>query len=131
MSVTAGAAARSIGSLTRRLADPREVADAYGQELVSQARARGLSTSSPPQAPLVAGAVQYSQGSISLASSTPAGHGTAGELLGGAEYGSSLFRQFGPHSSRGHWLWPTLMQPPAEAIDQADRALDDLIEDAI
>lgn len=131
MTTSPGAAARSIGSLVRRLADPREVADAYGRGLVEEARQRGLSSWSPPQAHLVAGAVSYDQGRISLASAAQAGNGTAGELLGGAEYGSDVYRQFGPHSSRGHWLWPTLLEPPPDVTDLADHALDDLIEDAI
>lgn len=128
----ANAAARAISKLADELRDPEAVQDAYGQELAESARTRGNLVSVPRQAHLVADAVGYSDGRIQLASGAQAGRGTAGELLGGAEYGSSIYQQFGPHSSRGHWLWPTIMDPtPDAALAAGDDALEQLIEDVI
>lgn len=128
----AQAAARQVDRLTRRLADPDEVADAFGQRLAADARAAGQRQGVPRQAHLVAPAIRYQDGNISVAYGAQAGRGSVAELLGGAEYGSSIYSQFGPHSSRGHWLWPTILDPtPDAALAAADRELEQLIEAAV
>ena len=128
----ASAAGRQVGRLVRDLADPERVADAYGSQLAADSRAAGQRQGVPRQAHLVAPAIVYQDGRIRAAYGAQAGRGTVSELLGGAEYGSDLYSQFGPHSSRGHWLWPTIQDPTPEAALQAgDRELEQLIRSAI
>lgn len=128
----ASAAARAVAKLTRELADADQVRDAYGQQLAADARAAGQRQGIPRQAHLVAPAVTYREGGITAAYGAQAGRGTVSELLGGAEYGSSIYSQFGPHSSRGHWLWPTIQDAtPEAALRAGDRELEQLLKEAV
>jgi hypothetical protein len=128
---SADAAARSIHAIADELRDADAIRDAFGEQLASDARAAGGRTSRPRQAHLVAGSIRYQDGSIGSVDSAPAGHGTVGELLWGAVFGSSIYRQFGPHASSGYWLFPQLARPSPAAIDAGEQSIDELIRDAI
>lgn len=129
--LTPDQAARAIADLVRRLSDPREVRDAFGAAAAQEATDRGNRTSRPRQAHLVADALGYRDGRISLSSYAQAGNGTAGELIWGAEFGSDRFTQFGPRMSSGYWLFPTLRDAPPSVIQAGEDALDELIRGAL
>lgn len=127
----AAGAARAIDGIVRALADPDAVADAFGAAVATEARARGNAAGRPRQAHLVADAIGYRDGQISLSSGYQAGNGTAGELIYGAEFGSDRHTQFGPRSSGGYWLFPTLRDAPPAAIEAGEDGLDELIGRAL
>lgn len=129
--VTPDQAQRAIADLIRRLADPREVRDAFGAAAAQEASDRGNRTSRPRQAHLVADALGYGDGRISLSTSAQAGNGTAGELIMGAEFGSDTYAQFGPRMSSGYWLFPTLREAPPVVIQAGENALDELLRSVL
>lgn len=124
-------AARAIDSLVARLADPDAVRDAIGQSAASEINARGSRTGVPRQAHLVAGAFSYRTEAIRLNGYALAGNGTAGQLVFGAEFGSDRYTQFGPRRSGGAWIFPVLRELPTNVLAEGDRAVDDLIGDAL
>lgn len=124
-------AARAVDALVAQLSDPVAIADAVGQSTSTAINAAGRRAGAPRQAHLVAGAFGYADGSIRLAAGAAAGHGTAGDLIWGSEFGSDRFAQFGPRRSGGTWVFPILRQLPPDVVKAGDAAVDDLIGDAL
>lgn len=52
--------------------------------------------------------------------------GTLAEITMGAEFGSTIFRQFGGRHGAGSWLFPTLTAPPATVEREQSDYLDDV-----
>jgi hypothetical protein len=123
--------ARAVDEIVRRLSDPQEIAQAIGTATASAINVQGGRVSSPPQARIVAGAFRYSGESISLSVGAVAGHGSAGELVWGSEFGSDRYLQFGPRHSGGTWIFPVLRDIPKPVIAAGDDAVDQLIGDAL
>lgn len=48
-----------------------------------------------------------------------------GDLIGGAEWGSSRHRQFAPRNSRGYWLMPAADSD--RALEAGDRAIVEIL----
>jgi hypothetical protein len=126
-------AAVAMSELTARLSDPREIQDAIGAATSDAINQAGARTSSPAQAIAVAGAFGYAKGGgvISLDVGAAAGRGTAGALVWGSEFGSDLYRQFGPRHSGGTWIFPTLRELPKPVVDAGDAAIEQVIGEAI
>jgi hypothetical protein len=75
-----------------------------------------------PQAPMVAAAFTADDQAIRGPSS-----GKLADIAPGAEYGSNRYGQFhAAYSSRGHWLFPTIDNPPAGVEDAQAEYLDRL-----
>lgn len=57
---------------------------------------------------------------------TGAGHSARlVDVIGGAEFGSSTYRQFAPRNTRGYWLVPAA--DSEAALDAGDRALVEIL----
>jgi hypothetical protein len=83
-----------------------------------------------PQARMAASGIRADHGSIVAPAGTIV-QGSGGRpvsvaaIIGGAEWGSSTFRQFAPRSSRGYWLMPAAESD--EALTAGERALDEIL----
>lgn len=126
--------ARRIDKLRHELEDGSDVAEAYAEALGAQAR-RNASRRPTPQAPLAAqaltvrGAELLVPRSATVRSST--GSLSAGRVAGGSEWGSTLYRQFGPRRSSGSWIGAAAERPDSSTIEAGQSAIDELIRDAV
>lgn len=111
-----------IRELVSRLSDGIDISEAYAQAAVEQAM-RSASSRPTPQAGIASSGVVVRGDVISVEG------GLAAELFWGAEMGSSLYRQFGPRSSRGYWLFPSLDDP--ETLSEGDRAIQALLDSVV
>lgn len=124
---------RKLEELERDLRDPRDLELGYLEELRRLAQ-RAASYRPTPQARMAATALVVRGDVLSTPSSSVVygrgGAALAGDIAGGSEWGSGIFRQFGPRrGSRGAWLGQAMVDP---ALDQAgDELLEDLVEGAI
>ena len=115
------AKARSkLDDIYRGLERPDDLAETTARALLdaAQARASGRPT---PQAALVASGFSVSGPTIRGPS------GTLAEITMGAEFGSSIYRQFHTRYSGGSWLFPTLYDPPGSVEDSQTDWLEDLL----
>lgn len=115
--------ARAINRLIESLRAGDSLTEPYAEAVLreAQSRAQGKPT---PQARMAADAM-VRQGSqlIVLAEGPPA------EVSGGSEWGSSIYKQFGPRNEGGYWLMPATES--TQALDAGDRALEDVMQAAI
>lgn len=89
--------------------------------------AQGVAAGKPtPQARMAAEGMGVRNGSILSLSGGP-----SSEVAAGSEFGSSIYRQFGPRRTRGYWLLPTGEDPGPGTIARGEQWLDDAIEAAI
>jgi acetylornithine deacetylase/succinyl-diaminopimelate desuccinylase-like protein len=123
--VTPKEAQRVLNELQDRLEDAEGLEDAYARALLEQAqRAAGLRPT--PQAPMAAEAMGVQQGTIlSLTGGAPS------DVAVGSEFGSTIYRQFGPRNTRGYWLFPSAENPDAATIEAGEDWIDDQVEGAI
>jgi hypothetical protein len=122
---SAAEADRVLRDLQRRLSAPDELSEAYAKALLLQAqRAAGLRPT--PQAPMAAEAMGVQQGTIlSLTGGAPS------DVAAGSEFGSGIYRQFGPRNTRGYWLLPSAENPDAATIEAGEDWIDEQVEDAV
>ena len=123
MAKTADQASRILRRIADDLERPTALEEAYARAVLDQAlqNAAGRPT---PQAPMAAAALGVQGNSIrSLAGGAPA------EVATGSEFGSSIYRQFGPRDQRGYWLYPAAEDP--SVIDVGDRMLEEIMDAAI
>lgn len=116
---------RAIQRLIDRLERPEGLEHEYAEALLRQAQdtASGKPT---PQARMAADAMGVQRGEIlSLTGGAPS------EVAVGSEFGSTIYRQFGPRNTRGYWLLPSAESPNAATIRAGEDWLNDAIEAAI
>lgn len=122
--------ADALEELLDRLSGPaHDLADPYAEGVLEAARAAAASHPTP-QSRMAASGLAADHGSIvSPAGSIVTGSGGRParlvDLIGGAEWGSSAFRQFAPRNSRGYWLIPAA--DAETALDAGDRALVEIL----
>lgn len=114
--------AKALERLRRSLEPATGLTGAYAEAVLQEAqrRAGGRPT---PQAPMVANAMGIQGDSITVLSG-----GTPEAVSGGSEWGSNIYRQFGPRNNGGYWLMPATESQPALAA--GDAYLDLLAEKA-
>lgn len=100
---------RKMIALQRVLTDDDAIAQAYAELVIVQARKRAAGHPTP-QARMAATGIEARNGALYGAPGRIVfGRGGAvalGEIVWGAEMGSSIYRQFGARHSRGAWLYP-------------------------
>ena len=101
------------------------LADTYLEAVLKQAQ--GLAASHPsPQSRMAAEGMGVRNGTILSLSGGP-----PGEVAEGSEFGSTIYRQFGPRRTRGYWLLPSAEFPSEATLAVGDEWLDDAVEDSI
>lgn len=118
-------ASRILRDLSGRLEASGELSEAYARGVLEQAQ-RKASGHPTPQARMAAQGMGIRGGTIlSLSGGAPA------EVAVGSEFGSTIYRQFGPRNPRGYWLLPSAENPDPSTIAAADEALGEVVEAAI
>lgn len=115
--------ARAIRRITQALERSDGLPEAYAEAILREATQRAQSKPTP-QARMAADAM-VRQGSelIVLAGGPP------GEVSGGSEWGSNIYRQFGPRNEGGYWLHPAAESPTVLAA--GDRELQHIVDRAV
>lgn len=117
-----------LAAIGRDLTDEDDVAQAWAEATIPEARKRAGGRPTP-QARMASTAIRATRGSIT-ASGIVSGRGGSvpvGEIFWGAEYGSSIYRQFGPRHSAGSWLFPAAESDAT--LDQVERRFVDPVLD--
>lgn len=116
--------ARVIRRILKQLDQPEGLAHSYAEAVLVQARQNAASKPTP-QARMAAEALTVERDTIA-----PAAGGPAAEVGTGAEFGSTLYRQFhAPPNPRGYWLYPA--GEAVAVLKAADAALELELEKAI
>ena len=131
--VTAAEAARRIEALHDALERGQEIRESFAARMVAEAVQRAARRPSP-QARMASSGIEARGPAIhgpseSLVRSTRGRLVRLGDVLGGSEFGSSEYVQFGPRSGGGKWLWPAADDPAVLAAVESE-AIDPLLEDA-
>jgi hypothetical protein len=123
--VTEPQARKILHDIQDRLEPAEELADTYARALLEQAqRAAGLRPT--PQAPMAAASMGVENGTIlSLTGGDPSA------VAAGSEFGSGIYRQFGPRNTRGYWLLTSAENPDAATIAAGEEWIDDQVADAV
>ena len=116
---------RILARLVDRLEDHDGLEDRYLKAVLEQAQ--GIASGKPtPQARMAADGMGVRNGTIlSLSGGAPS------EVAAGSEFGSSIYRQFGPRRTRGYWLLPSAEVPDPGTIAEGEGWIDEQIEAAI
>jgi hypothetical protein len=118
-------ASRILSDLSDRLEASDELPEAYARALLDQAQ-RKASLKPTPQARMAAQGMGVRGGTIlSLSGGAP------GAVAVGSEFGSTIYRQFGPRNTRGYWLLPSAENPDPGTIAAGDEAVEDVVRAAI
>ena len=118
-------AAKILRDLDDKLEDNEAVEDAMARAILEQAQANAAGHPTP-QSRMAAAEFIVQHGTILSLSGGP-----PGEVAEGSEFGSTIYRQFGPRNQRGYWLLPAAESPNAATIAAGEEALDSEIEAAI
>ena len=96
-----------LAAIGRDLTDEDDVAQAWAEATVIEGRRRAAGRPTP-QARMASTGVRALAGAIAGAGivSGRGGSVPVGAIFWGSEFGSSIYRQFGPRHSRGSWLYP-------------------------
>lgn len=123
--VTPQEANRALSRLADDLEGSEAISQGYAEALLRQAQ--GLAASHPtPQARMAAQGMGVRQGRIlSLSGGAPA------DVAAGSEFGSGIYRQFGPRNTRGYWLLPSAENPNAATIAAGEEQLDKAVDEAV
>ena len=123
--VTEVEAQRIFRRLQDRLEEHTGLEDRYARAVLEQAQ--GLAAGKPtPQARMAAEGMGVRSGTIlSLSGGPPA------EVAAGSEFGSGIYRQFGPRRTRGYWLLPSAESPDPSTIAAGEEWIDEQVEGAI
>lgn len=112
--------ARAIRKLRDELERSEALAEAYAEATLREAVSRAQSKPTPQARMAAAELVRQGSELIVLADGPP------GEVSGGSEWGSNIYRQFGPRNDGGYWLMPAAESP--EVLVAGDRYLDLMVE---
>ena len=123
--VSPAQASRILRDLSGRLDGSDELSEAFARAVLDQAQ-RKASLHPTPQARMAAANMGVRGGSIS-----PLSGGAPAEVSVGSEFGSILYRQFGPRNPRGYWLLPSAENPDPSTMAAGDDALGNVVEAAI
>lgn len=84
-----------------------------------------------PQSRMASSGFEVQNGLISGAGTVSGSGGSADveDVAGGSEYGSTIYRQFGPRQSRGAWMFPATESD--EAKEAGERKLDEIVERSV
>lgn len=123
--VSAEQAASALRRLVRALSRTSDLERRYATAVLHQAQ--GLAASRPtPQSRMAAEGMGVRSGEILSLSGGP-----PGEVAEGSEFGSGIYRQFGPRNPRGYWLLPSAESPDASTIAEGEDWIDETVEGAI
>lgn len=116
---------RAINRLVDRLGAPEELEHLWAEAVLRQAqdRAAGKPT---PQARMAAENMVVQRDTI-----LPLSGGPPSEVAVGSEFGSTIYRQFGPRNTRGYWLLPSAEAPDTATIREGEEWLDDQVKESI
>lgn len=116
---------RALRRLVDRLERPDGLEQAWAEAVLRQAQdtAQGKPT---PQARMAAESFVVQHGEIL----SPSG-GPPSRVAAGSEFGSSIYRQFGPRNPRGYWLLPAAEAPEPATMAAGEEWLDDAVRAAI
>lgn len=112
-----------MDSLQDDLRDTEAIGHAYASALFQEAQSRAR-TKPTPQSRMAADNMGVQGTEISVLSGGP-----PAEVSGGSEWGSNIYRQFGPRNEGGYWLFPSAESPEVKAA--GDRYLALLTEKAV
>lgn len=122
-----------LNRLGARLRDGSAISEPYAEAVGAQAK-RNASRRVSPQSPMAGSALVVRGSVVSVPSSaivsSSSGPVRAGAIAGGSEYGSSLYRQFGPRSS-GKWLHAAADRPDSATLEAGEDALAELVAEAV
>lgn len=123
--VTQAEAQRIFRRLQDRLEEHAGLEDRYARAVLEQAQ--GVAAGHPtPQSRMAAEGMGIRNGTIlSLSGGPPA------EVAAGSEFGSTIYRQFGPRRTRGYWLLPSAENPDPSTIAEGEDWLDETVEGSI
>ena len=123
--VTEAEARRVLVRLQDKLEEHPGLEDRYLRAVLRQAQ--GLAATKPtPQARMASEVMGVRNGTILSLSGGP-----PGEVAEGSEFGSTIYRQFGPRRTRGYWLLPSAEDPSEATIAEGERWMDEQVEDSI
>lgn len=115
---------RRLKRLSARLEGNKEqLASTFAKAMLEQAKQTARSRPTP-QAPMVAEAMGIRGSAITVLTG-----GTPQAVSGGSEWGSSIFRQFGPRNEGGYWLHPAADAP--STISAGERWIDEQVAGAV
>lgn len=115
--------ARAIRRLRDELERSEVLAEAYAEATLREAVSRAQSKPTPQARMAAAALVRQGSELIVLAGGPP------GEVSGGSEWGSNIYRQFGPRNEGGYWLHPAAESPTVLAA--GDRELQQIVDRAV
>lgn len=124
--VSAEEGKRRLSRLARDLELRKEaLAAAYARALLDQAQgvARGKPT---PQSRMAAEAMGVRGSTITVLTG-----GAPADVSGGSEWGSNIYRQFGPRNEGGYWLHPSADNPNPATVAAGEHWMDDQVEGAV
>lgn len=116
---------RIVARLVVKLERHEGLEDTYARAVLEQAQ--GVASGKPtPQARMAAEGMGVRNGTILSLSGGP-----SAEVAVGSEFGSTIYRQFGPRRQRGYWLLPSAESPNEGTIQAGEDWLDETVEAAI
>lgn len=120
---------RALGRIVERLGASGDLAEAFLRGTIRDAQQKA-SLRPSPQAPMAAAGLHLEKGTrLGLASLS--GGSPAAEVAIGSEFGSGLYRQFGPRNSRGNWLFPAIESPSPDTLATAEAEVDEIVADEV
>lgn len=118
-------AARLLDDIPGALEASDGLPEAYARALLAQAQ-RTASGHPTPQARMAAQGMGVRGATIlSLSSGPPR------DVAQGSEFGSDLYRQFGPRNERGYWLFPSAENPDPSTTEAGDQAVIEVLRGVI
>jgi hypothetical protein len=126
---------RRLERLLEELVDGSAIAEPYAAALGAQAK-REAARGPTPQARMAASALVVRGAELLVPASATVhsrtrGSLSAGRVAGGSEYGSGIYRQFGPRRSSGAWLGAAANRPDASTLEAGESALEQLVERSV
>jgi hypothetical protein len=116
--------ARVLHKLADRLDDPEDLEAEYARLLLEKAKQNAVARPTPQSAMAAAALVQ--SGNVIRS----AGGGPGEAVAASSEFGSDIYPQFQhSHTGSGLWLYPAAED--IQVLEQADKALEQLIEETI
>jgi hypothetical protein len=116
-------AARALEDIRESLERSQGLAEAYARAML-QKGIQNAASRPTPQAPMAANAMGVQGSSISLLTG-----GTPEEVSAGSEWGSDIYKQFGPRNESGWWLMPA--GESAEVQSAGDRYLEQMMDSEV
>lgn len=119
--VDAAGGARALQQLSRSLQQTEALAAAYAEAVLQEAQQKAAGKPTPQSRMAAENLIAEGDTIRVLTGGAPAA------VYGGSEYGSVIYKQFGPRNEQGYWLHPAADEPSArtdEAVGEwMDRAM--------